>query len=322
MSWVSQILKRLVAWFPNQHRPDSFWIAAKPTETSQSKPNPGIYQLSRNNHSCSLSYSVGNNGRMKISQLVKACVIYLFLFPLSCSSFPIDSQFHSLLLALQSSWWEVDLPSPLCISYSKVQFMLTACRSITFNSWSKVLLTLSIINPHRFWVCFFNEKCLEREFIARRHCWKHFIFRVDVPWLYQCPFAVTMLLGSGATCSLIYGLGFWVRIRVIFPNVWVCRRHPNGSLTWKALIVLSFPLLNYLSGPSHTGEYKYIYIQGIKFYWILTKHVPGEKKKTIIPWNIQPLMKETFNRLISRCSFREVISSRLSSFVRPRLNTR
>lgn len=186
-SWASQILKSLVAWFPNQYSSDRFWIAAKPTEASQSKPSPGIYQLSRNNRSCSSRYSVGNSGRMKIPQLAKACVIYLFLFPLSCSSFPTDSHFHSLLLALKSSRCEVDLPSPLCISYNKVQFMLAACRYIIFNSWLKVLLTLSIINPHRFWVCFFNEKCLEREFIARRHCWKCFIFRADVPFIVPVP---------------------------------------------------------------------------------------------------------------------------------------
>lgn len=71
--------------------------------------------------------------------------IYFFLFPLSCSSLPTPSHFYSSLLVLKSYGCAVNLPSPLCLSRYKVQFMLAACRKITSNPWSKVLLTLSII---------------------------------------------------------------------------------------------------------------------------------------------------------------------------------
>ena len=175
------------------------------------------------------------------------------LFPLSCSSLLAHIHFYSLLLVLKSSGWAVTLPSSLCLSHYKVQFLLATCRKITSNPRSKVLLALSIITLAGFVFVSLLRNVLR--VYCREALLEVLLFSEPTyPWLYQCPFAVTMLLGSGATYSFIYGLGFRVTIRVTFPNVWVCRRHPNGSLTWKALIVFSFPLLNYLSGPSYIGE--------------------------------------------------------------------
>lgn len=62
-------------------------------------------------------------------------------------------------------------------------------------------------NPHRFCFCFFSEKCLES--LLQGSIVESVLFsELMYPWLYQCPFAVTMLLESGATYSFIYGLGF------------------------------------------------------------------------------------------------------------------
>lgn len=144
-SCASQILKRFVAQFPDQHGSDRFWIAAKPLEASQNEPSPEVCQLSRNTHGCSSRYSAGNRGWPKASQLAEICMIYFLLFPLSCSSLPTHIHFFSSLLVLKSYGCEVNLPSPLCLSQYKVEFMLAACRKITSYPWSKALLTLSII---------------------------------------------------------------------------------------------------------------------------------------------------------------------------------
>lgn len=47
-SWASQILKRSVAWFPDQQGSDRFWIAAKPLEAFQNELNIEVCPLSRN----------------------------------------------------------------------------------------------------------------------------------------------------------------------------------------------------------------------------------------------------------------------------------
>lgn len=153
----------------------------------------------------------------------------LFVFPILF--FPPHLRLLLLLAAsFKSSERAVNLPPPLCLSHYKVQFMLAACRKMTSNPWSKVLLTLSIITRMGFVFVSLVEKYLES--LLQGSVVESVLFSELVePWLYQCPFAVTMLLGSGATYSFIYGLGFWVTIRLTFPNVWVCRRHPNRSLT-------------------------------------------------------------------------------------------
>lgn len=47
-TWASQILKRSVAWFPDQQGSNRFWIAAKPLEAFQNELNPEVCPLSRN----------------------------------------------------------------------------------------------------------------------------------------------------------------------------------------------------------------------------------------------------------------------------------
>lgn len=189
---------------------------------------------------------------MTASKVAKICMIYFFVLALSCSSCPTHTHFQSSIPVLKI----VQACSQLVILINVLHIRCSLC----WLHAQKLLLTLNqkfpdtfSINSHRFCCCFFNKKCLKS--LLHGSIVESVLFsELMYPWLYQCPFAVTMLLGSGATYSFIYGLGFSVTIRVTFPNVLVCRRHPNGSLTWKALIVFSFPLLNYLSGPSQTGQ--------------------------------------------------------------------
>lgn len=73
------------------------------------------------------------------------------------------------------------------------------------------------------------------------------------------------------------------------PDVWVFRRHVNGLLSWKVLIMFSSLLLNHLRGPSSTGECS----KALPEHEMDSRHLQwkkkGKKKKkiTVIPLKIQ-----------------------------------
>lgn len=132
-SWVSQILKRFIARSTNQEDSDSFWITAKILEAPQNEPNLQVCQLSRNTHSCSLRYSMGDRRRMKASQLAKICTTYIFFFlPLPCSYLPIHIHFYSSLLVLKYYGYSVNLTSPLHLPHYEVYIRLVCMKENYF----------------------------------------------------------------------------------------------------------------------------------------------------------------------------------------------
>lgn len=130
---------------------------------------------------------------MTASKVATICMIYFFLFALSSFGLLTHICFYSSILVLKILW----ACSHQAI-FINVLHIIRCC--LCWLHAQKLLLTPKqkfadafSINSHRFWCSFFNKNCLES--LLQGSIVESVLFsELMYPWLYQCPFAVTMFV--------------------------------------------------------------------------------------------------------------------------------